>query len=107
MGFGGYMSAPESVTLIDGTPIDFEYKGQRILMKNLPKTAPDPLRRDDNQNDLRVPARVVPRHLLSADKRRIRPFRRQQDLTRRHRTAQSSEVMLPRHYDDNTYATAL
>ena len=43
MGFGGYMSAPESVTLIDGTPIDFEYKGQRILMKNLPKTAPDPL----------------------------------------------------------------
>ena len=43
MGFGGYMSAPESVTLIDGTPIDFVYKGQRILMKNLPKSAPDPL----------------------------------------------------------------
>lgn len=42
MGFGGYMAAPEKVYLLkDKTPIDFEYKGQRIILKNLPKEVPD------------------------------------------------------------------
>ena len=40
---GGYLNAPSAVRLLrDGTPLDFEYRGQRILLKNLPKTPPDP-----------------------------------------------------------------
>ena len=44
MGFGGYTSAPKRVyTLCDGKDLDFEFKGQRIILKNLPETSPDPL----------------------------------------------------------------
>lgn len=43
MGYGGYLDAPEEVTLMDGTPVDFEHKGQRIIVKNLPEKSPDPL----------------------------------------------------------------
>jgi alpha-L-fucosidase len=42
MGIGGYMNAPKSIKLLkDGTPLDFEHKGHRILLKNLPKDIPD------------------------------------------------------------------
>ncbi len=42
MGIGGYMSAPKAVRFLnDGTPIDFEHKGHRIILKNLPQTSPD------------------------------------------------------------------
>ncbi|MBT4814685.1 MAG: alpha-L-fucosidase [Lentisphaerae bacterium] len=43
MSFGGYLSPPKSVRfLTDGSPIDFEFKGHRIMLRNLPKTSPDP-----------------------------------------------------------------
>ena len=41
MGFGGWMEAPKSITLMDGTPVEFEHKGHRILLKNLPAECPD------------------------------------------------------------------
>ncbi|MGI6174012.1 MAG: alpha-L-fucosidase [Christensenellales bacterium] len=42
MGIGGYMTAPKRVYLMkDGTPIDFEFKGHRIILKNLPEQSPD------------------------------------------------------------------
>ena len=44
MGLGGYRTAPKRVYLVrDGSPIDFELKGHRILLKNLPKSSPDPI----------------------------------------------------------------
>ena len=43
MGLGGYIDAPEKIELLDGTPIDFEHKGHRVILKNLPGEAPDPL----------------------------------------------------------------
>ena len=41
MGFGGWMEAPKSITLMDGTPVEFEHRGHRILLKNLPAECPD------------------------------------------------------------------
>lgn len=44
MGFGGYMDAPESVELCVGgqwQAVEFEHRGQRIMLKNLPSKAPD------------------------------------------------------------------
>lgn len=42
MGVGGYMTAPKSVRFLkDNTPIEFEHKGHRILLKNMPKKSPD------------------------------------------------------------------
>lgn len=42
MGIGGYMTAPKSVRFLkDNTPIEFEHKGHRILLKNMPKKSPD------------------------------------------------------------------
>ena len=41
MGFGGWIEAPKSITLMDGTPIEFEHRGHRILLKNLPAECPD------------------------------------------------------------------
>ena len=38
---GGFQTAPKKITLLDGTPLDFEYKGQRIILKNLPLESPD------------------------------------------------------------------
>ena len=43
MGLGGFENSPKSVTLIDGTPIDFEWKGSRIILKNVPEENPDPI----------------------------------------------------------------
>ncbi len=44
MGLGGYMSAPKRVYLLmNGQDLDFEFRGQRIILKNLPKEIPDPL----------------------------------------------------------------
>jgi len=43
MSFGGYLKPPKSVRfLTDGTPINFEFKGHRIILRNLPETSPDP-----------------------------------------------------------------
>lgn len=42
MGLGGYLKGPKSVRLLkDGTPVDFEHKGHRIILNNLPKEKPD------------------------------------------------------------------
>ncbi|MHB1355390.1 MAG: alpha-L-fucosidase [Anaerolineae bacterium] len=42
MGIGGYLKAPKAVRLLkDGTPLAFEHKGHRIILKNLPKVSPD------------------------------------------------------------------
>ncbi|MBR6772127.1 MAG: alpha-L-fucosidase [Clostridia bacterium] len=41
MGLGGFLEAPKSVSYMDGTPIEFEHRGHRILLKNLPAEAPD------------------------------------------------------------------
>jgi alpha-L-fucosidase len=42
MGIGGYKNAPKAVRLLkDGSPIEFEHRGHRILLKNLPKESPD------------------------------------------------------------------
>ena len=41
---GGYLSAPEKVTLLTtGAELDFEWKGDRLLLKGLPEQNPDPL----------------------------------------------------------------
>lgn len=42
MALGGYRQAPKAVRLLkDGTPLDFELVGHRLVLKNLPKTPPD------------------------------------------------------------------
>lgn len=43
MGIGGFFDAPVSVSFMDGTPIDFEKKGDRLILKNLPAENPDPI----------------------------------------------------------------
>ncbi|MBR4726771.1 MAG: alpha-L-fucosidase [Clostridia bacterium] len=43
MAFGGFMTAPRSITFMDGTPIEFELKGDRILLHGLPQENPDPI----------------------------------------------------------------
>ena len=40
---GGFENAPRKVSLMDGTPIAFEHKGARILLKNVPQENPDPI----------------------------------------------------------------
>ena len=43
MAIGGFMSPVKAVRLLrDGTALDFEQRGHRILLKNLPPTPPDP-----------------------------------------------------------------
>lgn len=42
MGIGGYDRAPQRVYLLkDGSPVAFEHRGQRILLKGLPEQSPD------------------------------------------------------------------
>lgn len=42
MALGGFLSPVRSVSLLkDGTPLQFEQRGHRILLKNLPPTPPD------------------------------------------------------------------
>lgn len=44
MGLGGFFDAPKRVYLLkDGSPIEFEHKGHRILLKNIPKCSPNEL----------------------------------------------------------------
>jgi hypothetical protein len=39
---GGYLDAPTKISyLATGEPVDFEVDGHRIILKNLPDTAPD------------------------------------------------------------------
>ncbi|MDR1438990.1 MAG: alpha-L-fucosidase [Clostridiales bacterium] len=43
MAFGGFATAPKAVRYLhDGKPIDFELKGQRLILKNLPASCPAP-----------------------------------------------------------------
>lgn len=42
MSLGGFMTPVKSIKLVkDGTPVEFEQKGHRIMLKNLPETSPD------------------------------------------------------------------
>lgn len=42
MAIGGFMTSVKSVRMVkDGTSVDFEQKGHRIILKNLPKFSPD------------------------------------------------------------------
>lgn len=42
MVIGGYMNSPRAIRLLkDGTKVDFEHRGHRIVLKNLPATPPD------------------------------------------------------------------
>ena len=41
MGIGGFLSAPKAISFMDGTPIEWEKKGDRIILKNLPEESPD------------------------------------------------------------------
>lgn len=42
MALGGFMSPVKGIKLVkDGTPVVFEQRGHRILLRNLPKTSPD------------------------------------------------------------------
>lgn len=42
MAIGGYLKSPRAVRFLrDGSPIEFEHIGHRILLKNLPKESPD------------------------------------------------------------------
>lgn len=43
MSLGGFMTRPKSVTLMDGTPLDFELRGSRIILTNVPAENPDPI----------------------------------------------------------------
>lgn len=44
MSFGGYFDSPKSVTILGtGESVAFEHDGQRITLKNLPESCPDPL----------------------------------------------------------------
>ena len=43
IGIGGFFTKPVSISFMDGTPIDFEKKGDRIILKNLPSENPDPI----------------------------------------------------------------
>ena len=43
MGIGGYATAPRRIYLLkDGSEVKFEHRGQRIILKDLPLTPPDP-----------------------------------------------------------------
>ncbi len=43
MALGGFATPLKAVRLVrDGSPVNFEQRGQRILLKNLPRTSPDP-----------------------------------------------------------------
>ena len=41
MGIGGFLDAPEKVEFMDGKKIDFEFKGNRIVLTGLPDKNPD------------------------------------------------------------------
>lgn len=44
MTIGGYKNSPKAIRYVhDGTPVDFEHKGHRIILKNLPETCPAPV----------------------------------------------------------------
>lgn len=41
MGIGGFFDSPVKISFMDGTPIEFEKKGDRIILKGLPEENPD------------------------------------------------------------------
>ena len=42
LGLGGFMTAVNSIKVVNtNTPLEFEQKGHRIILKNLPDTSPD------------------------------------------------------------------
>jgi len=42
MALGGFTSPVKAVRLVrDGTPVAFEQRGHRLLLKSLPRTSPD------------------------------------------------------------------
>ena len=42
MGLGGFMTSVKSIKIVNNdTPVEFEQKGQRIILKNLPGNSPD------------------------------------------------------------------
>ena len=43
MTLAGLMTEPKVITFMDGTPIEFKVKGDRIFLKNLPSENPDPI----------------------------------------------------------------
>ncbi len=43
MVLGGLFDAPKKISFMDGTPIKFEMKGDRIFLYDLPKENPDPI----------------------------------------------------------------
>lgn len=43
MALGGFADAPVSVSLMDGTCLEFEQRAGRILLKNVPEKNPDPV----------------------------------------------------------------
>ena len=43
MGLGGFLNSPVRIEFMDGTPIDFEHKGDRIILRGLPQESPDPI----------------------------------------------------------------
>ncbi|MCQ2484123.1 MAG: alpha-L-fucosidase [Clostridia bacterium] len=43
MYLGGFMTKPTKISFMDGTPIDFYMKGDRIVLENLPEENPDPI----------------------------------------------------------------
>ena len=43
MALGGLFDAPKKISFMDGTPIKFEMKGDRIFLYDLPKENPDPI----------------------------------------------------------------
>lgn len=43
MAIGGYLAAPRRVRLLrDGSPVDFRFEDNRIILTNLPESCPDP-----------------------------------------------------------------
>ncbi len=43
MGIGGFFTEPVRISFMDGTEIEFEKIGDRIILKNLPEANPDPI----------------------------------------------------------------
>ena len=43
MGLGGFITEPVRISFMDGTPIEFTKKGDRIILSSLPEENPDPI----------------------------------------------------------------
>ena len=72
MALGGFTTPVKAVRLVrDGSPLTFEQRGHRILLKNLPRTSPDPHAGIAVlELEFEATAGVPPRQLLPAAARR-------------------------------------